>query len=279
LYKTKINKSMRHNFFLLICLLGSCFGAVQAQQSSVGITPASVDARVKRGASYTQTFTIANKTGAALKFRSSVQDIWYDEQNKRVTGRPGTLQRSASTWIQFTPTEFIVENNASATVKAVITVPLSAAGSFYAVPVFEGTPVDKPVTQANVSTASIGIRFRGLIMLTTDEGAEYNIEIIAGKVSPPTASTELELNLDLHNRGTAHAKLRGAFAILNAAGALAGRGNFTEKRLFPAQRNFIQTKWAGELLPGKYVCIVTLSYDRIGTDPTSIVYEMPFEVK
>lgn len=270
---------MRYKFLLLICLLGSCLGAAFAQQSSVGITPASVDAKVKRGASYTQNFTIVNKTGAALKFRSSVQDVWYDELNNRVTGRAGTLQRSASLWIQFSPAEFTVENNSSTVVKAVITVPPGASGSFYAVPVFEGMPVDKPVTQTNISTASIGVRFRGLIMLTTDEGAEYNVEITNGKVSPPTASTELELNLDLRNRGTAHAKLRGAFAILNHAGALAGRGSFAEKRLFPAQRNFINTKWAGELPPGKYTCIVTLSYDRIGTDPTSIVYEMPFEVK
>jgi hypothetical protein len=208
-----------------------------------------------------------------------VEDIWYDEQNNRVSGRPGTLQRSASPWIQFTPAEFTVETNRSAVVKAVITVPLKASGSFYAVPVFEGMPVDKPVTQANVSTASIGVRFRGLIMLTTDEGAEYNIEILDGKVSPPTASTELELNLNLRNRGTAHAKLRGAFAILDNAGGLAGRGSFAEKRLFPAQRNFIKTKWAGELAPGQYICIVTLSYDRIGMNPTSIVYEVPFEVK
>jgi hypothetical protein len=270
---------MRYKFFLLICLLSACCNAALAQPASVGITPASIDAKVKRGASYTQNFTIVNSTGAALKFRSSVQDIWYDEQNKRVTGRPGTLNRSASLWIQFTPTEFTVEANTSSVVKATITVPLSATGSFYAVPIFEGIPVDKAATQTNVSTASIGVRFRGLIMLTTDEGAEYNIEITDGKVSPPTASTELELNLDLRNRGTAHAKLRGAFAILNADGALAGRGNFSEKRLFPAQRNFIKTKWAGELARGKYACIVTLSYDRIGSEPTSVVYEIPFEVK
>jgi hypothetical protein len=264
--------------FLLITLLIS-FGAAQAQQASVAITPASIDAKVKRGASYTQNFTISNNTGAPLKFRCSVNDMWYDEQNNRLTGRAGTYPRSASLWIQFTPSEVTVEANSSAVIKAVITIPQGASGSFYSVPVFEGMPIDKSPAMANISTASIGVRFRGMMMFTTDEGSEYNVEIMDGKISPPTVSSEMELNLDLRNRGSAHARVRGAFAILNATGALAGRGNIEEKRYLPQQRNFIKGKWAGELPPGKYTCVVTLSYNRIGLEPTSMVREIPFEVK
>jgi hypothetical protein len=270
---------MRNKLLLLICCLASCFGAVKAQQASVAISPASIDAKVKRGVAYTQNFTITNNTGAPLKFRSSVNDLWYDEQNKRVTGRPGTLPRSASLWIQFTPSEVIVETNSSAVIKAVITVPRGATGSFYTIPVFEGLPVDKPEKQINISTASIGVRFLGLMMLTTDEGAEYNIEIMGGKLTPPTASTEMEARLDLRNRGNAHAKVRGAFAILNTVGALSGRGNIEEKRLLPGQLNTIKSKWSGTLPPGKYTCLITLSYDRVGLEPTSVSYELPFEVK
>lgn len=266
--------------FLIITLF-TFFGAARAQQASVAITPASIDAKVQRGTSYTQNFTISNNTSAPLKFRCSVNDMWYDEQNNRLTARAGTFPRSASLWIQFTPSEIVVQPNSSATVKAVITVPQGATGSFYTVPVFEGMPLEnsQKVAQTNVSTASIGVKFRGMMMFTTSEGSEYNIEIMNGKVSPPTASSELQMNLDLRNRGTAHARVRGAFAILNASGALAGRGNIEEKRYLPTQRDFIKGKWAGELAPGKYTCLVTLSYNRIGLEPTSMVYEIPFEVK
>jgi len=267
----------RHKLFFLGITLLISFGIVQAQQASVGITPASIDANIKRGTSYTQKFTLTNNTDTPLRFRCSVSDIWYDEQNNRLNGRAGTLPRSASLWIQFLPSEIIVGPNSATVVKAVITVPAGATGSFYAVPVFEGIPVN--VTQKKVSTATIGVRFRGLMMFTTTEGSEYYVEIMGGKIQPPTASSELELNLDLRNRGTAHAKVRGAFAILNASGALAGRGNIEEKRFLPSQRNLIKGKWAGELPPGKYICIVTLSYNRIALEPTSMVYEIPFEVK
>lgn len=275
----------KFNTLLILSIIGLlvCSGKAQAQKASVAITPASIDAKVKRGSSYTQDFTITNNTAARLRFRSSAEDIWYDEQNKRLTGRSGTLPRSASLWMQFSPSEIIVEPNSSAVVKAVVTVPNGVSGSYYTVPVFEGLPADKPVTpgivQISTATATIGIRFRGLVMLTTDEGSEYNVEIMGGRITPPTASSELEMSLDLRNRGTAHAKVRGAYAILNAAGKLAGRGTIEEKAYLPTQRKNIESRWSGELPPGNYTSIVTLSYNRVGSDASSLVYEIPFTVK
>ncbi len=273
-------------FYLFICAviaLPLLAGETQAQAASVAISPASIDAKVKSGSSYTQTFTLSNNTAVPLRFRCSVNDIWYDQNNNRLNGRPGTLPRSASLWMQFTPSEVIVAPHSSALVKAVITIPQHATGSYFTVPVFEALPIEKPsignAVQINTSTASIGIKFRGLMLLTTEEGAEYNVEIMGGQISPPTESRELEINLDLRNRGTAHAKVRGAFAILNASGKLAGRGTIEEKRYLPTQRANLQSKWSGELPPGNYTCVVTLSYNRVGSEPVSLVYELPLTVK
>ena len=260
-----------------------CSGSALSQTASVTITPASVDTRVKPGASYTKNFTLVNNSDERLRFRASAEDVWIDENNARQEGRPGTLPRSASLWIQFTPNEVVIEPHGTAVIKALITVPQGLAGSFYTVPVFDVAPVKTSViTNAaltNVATASIGVRFRTLMMLTTETGAEYNVELTGAKVTPPTASSELELNLDLHNRGNAHAKMRGAFAILDSAGQLAGRGTIDEKRILPTQQKALKGKWAGELKPGDYTCVITLSYNRIGMEPASLVKEVSFKVK
>jgi hypothetical protein len=276
-----IQRTLLIKFACLWAALLCCFVQAQAQQNSVGVSPVSVDAKVRRGSSYTQTFTLTNNTGTLLRFRCSVGDIWYDEHNQRVTGRAGTLPRSASLWVQFTPAEVVVEPNRSATVKAIVTVPQLAAGGYYTVPVFEALPAEARTgeAQGNTATASIGIRFRGLMMFTTEDASEYNVEIMGGQISPPTASSELGMQLDVSNRSTAHAGVRGAFAILNASGALAGRGTTEEKRYLPGQRNALRAAWAGELPPGTYTCVITLSYNRVGMEPATLAYELPFEVR
>ena len=257
---------------------------VSAAASAVGITPISVDAKVKRGSTYTQTYTLSNNTPARLRFRCSVSDYWYDEQNRRVTDRPGTLPRSASPWVQLTPSEVVVEPNSSASVKAVVSVPLSAAGGYYTMPVFEATPDDATAVYTTgyggtTATASIGFRFRGLMMLTTEDAAEYNVEIMDGGVRPPTASAPLELSLNVRNRSTTHARVRGSFVILDSSGAPAGRGRIQEKRFMPGQRGDYKAEWAGALAAGRYTAVVTLSYDRAGMEPATLVYELPFEAR
>lgn len=276
----------RRSFFsrvaclLAVLLLG--FSAVSAQQNSLGVSPASVEVKVKRGSTYTQSYTLFNNTSERLSFSCSVIDYWYDEQNKRLTGRPGTLPRSASPWVQFSPAEVIVEPHSSAVVKATITVPLAAAGGYYTMPVFEALPVKSESASStpvgSAATASIGIRFRGLVMLATEDANEYNVEITGGKVSPPTVSTPLEMDVNVGNRGTVHARVRGVFAILDAKGALAGRGNIEAQKFLPGQRQELRAPWAGELPSGKYTAVVTLSYDRVGMEPATLVYELPFEV-
>lgn len=276
----------RRRFFIhLVCLVAALLlssGAARAQQNSVGVSPASVEATVKRGSTYTQTYTLSNNTSEQLRFSCSVIDYWYDQQNRRLTARPGTLPRSASSWVHFSPAEVLVEPHNSATIKATITVPLAAAGGYYTMPVFEALPVKSESASsrpgASAATTSIGIRFRGLVMLATEDASDYQLEIMGGKVSPPTDSTPLEMNVDVLNHGTVHARLRGVFAILDAKGALAGRGQIESAKFLPGQRDLMKVPWAGELRPGRYTAVVTLSYDRVGLERATLVYEIPFEV-
>lgn len=278
---------IRHPFltqllFILGLLLCGFEAVAQAQPNTLGVSPASVEAKVRRGSTYTQAYTLSNSTGERLRLRCSVIDYWYDQQNKRVTGRPGTLPRSASAWVQFLPSELIVEPHSSATVKVLITVPLAATGGYYTMPVFEALPIkaaDAPSPSGeSTATASIGIRFRGLVMLATEDASEYNVEIMGGKILAPTASTPLELDLDVRNRGTVHARVHGNFALLDAKGNLSGRGKVENVRFLPGQRNILRVPWAGELSPGHYTAVITLSYERVEMEAATIVYELPFDV-
>lgn len=269
--------------FSLLVALVCCTALTLAQQNSLGVAPASLEIKIKRGSTQTQTYTLFNNTAERLHFRTSVIDYWYDENNNRMTGRPGTLPRSASLWVHFSPSEVIIEPQGSATVKATFTVPSDAAGGYYTMPVFEAMP-DKSDSQAasatvgNMATASVGVRFRGLVMLTTEEGSEYRVEMLGAKVLAPTASRPFEINIDVHNQGIVHARLRGVFAILDAKGVLTGRGKIETERFLPGQRSMMKVPWAGDLTPGRYTAVVTLTYDRVGMEPATLTYDLPFEV-
>lgn len=276
----------RHRLqILLFCVVTAFISGLassQAHGQSLGISPVYIDAKVKNGATYKQAFTISNNTGARLRVRCSVGDYWYDENNQRIEGRAGTLPRSASSWVQFAPSEVTIESNSSARVNAVVTVPLGVTGGFYTTPIFEFEAADQSTVgkgEEISATASVAYSFSGLIMLSTEGSTEYNVEIMNGSVVAPTSSSALEMQFDLRNRSTAHVHMRGVLAILNGAGKLVGHGKINEKRYMPGQRAILQTHWAGELQPGHYTAIATLTYDRAGMQPATLVYEKSFVVK
>lgn len=269
-----------------VLLIGSIFaglffsaGASYALAGqSVAITPAFAEATVKRGATFTQKFAIANGTVTRLRFTTSVEDYWNDASNTRVTGRAGTLPHSAAAWVQFSSSGVIVEPGASSTITVVITVPATASGGNYAMCFFRGDPVNE-ATHAGSSSANIAIRLGAPLLLSVEGASVYDVAVLASRVSPPTGNSELEADLDVINRGDAHARLDGMFAILDASGRLAGRGRVEEKRYFPGQHDTSRIRWAGELAPGAYTIVVSLRYDRAGTQPGSLQVEVPFEVR
>jgi hypothetical protein len=257
-------------------MLSGATDSVRGQ--SLGLTPAMMEATVKRGGSYTNTYTLSNGTNSRIRVRASVSDYWYDENNQRITGRAGTLPHSASLWLQFTPSEIVIEPHSSGSVKAIITVPQGATGGYYTVPIFETEPADVSSRRAaGTAQATLQVRLEGLLLLTTEAGTEYSVEVVGGQISPPTISSPLGMNLEIWNRSTTHARLRGVFALLDASGKLAGRGKIEEKRYMPGQRNSLKTSWAGELAPGHYTALITISFDRAGMEPATLVYEIPFK--
>jgi hypothetical protein len=266
---------------LLLVLLGLSVQS-ETRAQSLGINPASVDANVKRGASYQKDFTISNSTSIRVHLRCSVGDFWYGANNERIDGPAGTLPRSASTWVQFSPSEVVIEPNTSATVRALITVPSDAGGGYYTTPIFEAeaaAPQSGMAAAAKAGAASITVRFKGLILLTTDDATEYNVEIKSGHISAPTASAPLSFELDLRNRSTAHVRIRGDFAIIDETGKLAGRGKIDEKRYLPGQQDWLKANWGGELAHGHYIVVITLTYERAGMEAATLVYELPLDVR
>ncbi len=250
-------------------------------RQTLGLTPAFIDANIKPGQTYTQEFTISNGTATRLKFQCSTLDYWYDAENKTQFGRPDTLPHSFSTWVVFSPSEVIIEANSSATVKAVISVPKTAIGGYYTIPIFEGEPALSAEETKNqpVSRATFGIRMGGLMMLATEKTSIYDIQVLKSQVAAPTISSPLNISLDVKNSGNTHVRLRGQFAFLDAQGKVVGRGKIEENRFLPEQRYTFNAPWTGSLVSGKYTALLTLTYDRAGFEPASLVQEIPFEVK
>lgn len=87
----------------------------------------------------------------------------------------------------------------------------------------------------------------------------------------------MSLDFDLLNAGNTHIFPLARVAVLDAAHKLVAKADNQEevKRFLPGQKNSVHVGWTGNLPPGEYSAVLTVSYgeDRIETQ------QIPFAVK
>lgn len=260
---------------LVTALVISCLAArAAAQQPGVGVSPVVVEETVAKGSAHVIKFQVTNNTSHPQRVRCSVRDVGY-AGGRRTEAEPGTLPRSASSWLRFNPAELVVPPSGTATVEAVVSVPQSASGSYYTMPSFDISRDGGAATQN--ASAGFVFRIRGRIVLTTPDSTP-SLSVVGVKVEPPTATKPLTLSLEMMNTGNAHVVPSPTFTLLDRGGRLVGRGQMPTRKLMPGEKATAEGTWAGELRPGNYHVLTSVTYKTAGQDKAVVVKEVTFAV-
>src|SRR5262245_22860789 len=153
--------------FLLLCTAGR----IDAQ--SLGLTPAEIRATFKPQQVLQFDVAVSNDGHTPVPMRGTVMDLWFDPRtNEKVFAPPGTLPRSASNWITFVPSTFIVPPHGTAKVKLVITPPADVDGGSYAVLFVESKPELARAASDGQRPIFANLRLGALVLLSAT-GTEH----------------------------------------------------------------------------------------------------------
>ena len=242
-----------------VCSLGIVVSPLAAQ--SLGLTPAEIRATFKPQQVLQFELNVSNAGDTPIPMRASVMDLWYDPQtNEKVFGAPGTLSHSASNWIVLVPPTLIVPAHGTGKVKVVITPPATASGGSYAVLFVESKPELARGGASDAKPIYANMRLGALVLLTAGGTEDYRIEVTEPSLTAPTVNRNLELIFNLANHSNAHIFPEARLAILNASQQVVARTEAEIRRFFPSQKDSVKLTWAGNLPPGDYTAILTVSY-------------------
>jgi len=263
-----------HVFAILIIALA---WPVVSYAQSLGLAPAQVVEKFKPGVPFQFELTTANSGEAAVEMSVEITDFWYNENNEKTFGAPGTSPRSAANWIQFVPEHFEVAAHGSQKMKAIVTPPADAKGGYYAVLFVKSKPqlsFDKTKDGKSVFT---NMRIGCLVLLSADTTEQYKIAVSDLKLTPPSATHGLELGFTINNQGNTHVFPLPRLAILDSQHKLVAKAESEMKRYLPGQKDAMHVNWSGALDPGDYTAVLTISYgeDRIETQTMPFVIAAP----
>jgi hypothetical protein len=231
----------------------------------VSVSPAVVMLRGNVGQSTAQALTFTNGTSRPLSFEMKAYDAVVRDGNRFLV-EAGSMRGSIAATAAFSPRVFTVAARQSVRVSLTITIPQQPAVRAIAV-MCEGTT--KLGSGPMRMSASVGTLFT--FAIAGDTIAATASPLI---IQPPTATATLVASQQLVNSGTEPVAAAGMLAIINAAGALAGKQEIPMWRLLPGEKKNMLVEYDGELAPGRYRAMITYDF----TDKT-LTSSAEFSVK
>jgi hypothetical protein len=255
-------------FFLVLPLLCPATAAGQA----IGLAPAQVVEKFKPGVAFQFELASVNNGDQPVEMTVQITDFWYNEKNEKLFSLPGTSPRSAANWIQFVPERFVIPAHGTQKMKAIVTPPPDARGGYYAVLFVQSRPVLTGRKTADGKSVFANVRVGCLVLLTAEGTTDYKISLEDVKLTPPTGNQGLNLTFDIENLGNTHVFPKGFVAVIDAGHKLVAKAESQMLRTLPGQKNPFQVYWTGNLPPGNYTAILTVTYGENGIETRSIPF-------
>ena len=272
----KTIKPIRVGRALLLLLAIVITLPVISRAQSLSLVPAEVDQNFQPGKPFQLALVVSNGGSNAISAKVEVTDLWYDSNNQKTFGAPGSSPRSAANWIEAVPRQIEIPAHSSGKVEIIVSPPASAVGGYYATVFVESKPelVEGPSAANQNKAVFANMRLGSLILLNAEGTGHYEAKFEDATLQPGGAHRDLQVTFRAANTGNTHIFPQPRLAILDARHQVVARAQGEMKRLLPGQSGDMKVTWSGTLEPGNYTAVLTVAYgpDKIFTQ------ELPFAV-
>lgn len=188
---------------------------------------------VKPGETYRGTIEIQNTKEAAQSVKIYLRDYSFNYSGEAFYDEPGTLPRSNTGWILFSPSYMILSSKETVSVSFEVTVPAgeTLVGTYWSAIMVEGEAPVEDSKLAGGFTIQTQIRYAVQISTTVEAAGERNLTFL--EVHPFKEGNNWVLAVDIENRGDYLIKPDVSVELYNAHGTLVGSFIATRRKLYP----------------------------------------------
>jgi hypothetical protein len=218
---------------------------------------------VAPGKTYEGSITILNPDREVREVKVYQTDYLFYADGATYYGDPGTMPRSNTRWITFTPKQFALPGGEQITVRYTIQVPNDAqlAGTYWSILMVEPVSPDSPESgsQAAKDQVTLGVRqvLRYAVQVVTHVGQTGSRKLKFAKVQLASTEGRRQLLVDAENTGERW--LRGPLwvELYDQGGAMVGRYEAIRLRIYPGTSVRYTIDLAG-VLAGTYKALIVI---------------------
>ncbi|MDD5347846.1 MAG: hypothetical protein PHT59_04455, partial [Candidatus Omnitrophica bacterium] len=252
---------LRKNFLLLFLYFANLFIAPSAWSATLNIDQTKVRLSLEPGQAHSGVIEVENPTTSDVIVKAYAEDWVYSlaHDGSKDFYPVGSMPRSASRWISFVPSDFIVPALSKQRVNYTVKVPPDSEGVHVTVLFFESS-IGGGVQQG--TGMNVMLRIGSLFYIDTagktSRQASFDKFAIAQKPKEMTFTVSFEMK----NTGTQDITTEGLFHIMDGRGMVYSRGKFNNAYTLPGDIVALSAVSNEPLKPGTYDLVMTFDLGK-----------------
>jgi hypothetical protein len=219
---------------------------------SMGVSPMKLHLTIEPGGRETVAVQVYNTDEVPIRVVTQQTDWITTIEGEMDFLPPGTVERSASAWVQADLSEFSLPAGGNQIVRISAGLPDTARGSYWTLVFFEG--------QGEVQRGRIGLgakaRMGVTIYLTAAGTQELEFDLTGMDTLPDERGQAFELSASIANRGNVHRYPTGWFQVLDPDGRTLIEEEAPLRVLLPGQEVIYRLSWQPHA-PGRHQLVAT----------------------
>ncbi len=199
----------------------------------------------KPGSTQNGEILVENTTDEAMSMRVYPQDWYYSsgDGSKEFVPVNATLH-SCSSWISFSPEEFMLSAFSRQKVRYSIKVPTQVSGGYYAVLFLENMIGKAPEQGLKKAVGvNLAVRFATLFYIEIEGTIERKAVLEKFEFKKAGLYAPLLISADFKNTGNVDIIASGVFAIMDTTGKVVGRGKLSDLYALSGDRAKLKGIW------------------------------------
>lgn len=244
---------------LCAVVLAGVLSTLALAQTGVGVSPPRAVLEAQPG-QLVQGVVVVDHPGndAPMRVDVSLSDVVVQPDGELVYLPPGSIPRSAASWVTVQPLSFVLAPKGAREVRYAVQVPEGTPpGTYWTVLFFDSGPVQEEQGKG------VGVRMRirvGHVIYVNVGTITRSGRIEGVRYVPPAAKSPPQLRVQFRNTGNGLLRLNGYVELRDAGGQVVARGEIKNAASLPGFSYELAAPLASPPPGGDYVALIMLDY-------------------
>ena len=251
---------MQMKILITLAALATGLAGIASADMTLDVSPIRVSIQVESGEEYTNAVRVLNAGKEPVRLKASVEDWYLDEIGTPIFRPAGTLEKTASLWVDASPSDFLLEPGQTKFVRYTVKVPAGTKSAGYHGTLLLAT---LPLDRSTFGAKQMFVQGRIACMMYVTVGDPERSAQIRSLATVQRGDKHF-LRMQVENTGLGFVRLSGDMKVLGSGEQIGDLVLVPDVPVLPGSHRYVELELDPNTMVANAIAQITIDLPGIG---------------